>query len=57
MIRLAMRLLRSIKNYTYVNRTIRELNQLSDHELADLGLSRGMIRSVAMESIYDNQTN
>ena len=29
--------------------TVRELSTLSNHELADLGLSRSMIRSVALE--------
>ena len=33
-----------------VNETIKELSQLTDKELADIGLSRGMIRSVAMEA-------
>lgn len=33
-----------------VNETIKELSQLTDKELADIGLSRGMIRSVAMET-------
>lgn len=35
-------------------RTVRELSQLSDHELRDIGISRGMIHSVAMEAHYDN---
>ena len=30
--------------------TIRELSRLSNHELADLGLSCSMIRSVALEA-------
>ena len=33
-----------------INSTIKELSQLSDKELNDIGISRGMIRSVAMES-------
>ena len=33
-----------------INSTIKELSKLSDIELADIGISRGMIRSVAMES-------
>lgn len=32
------------------NRTVRELNELSDSELADIGLSRSMIRSVARDA-------
>lgn len=35
-------------------RTVRELSQLTDHELRDIGISRGMIHSVAMEAHYDN---
>ena len=31
-------------------RTVRELDALGDRELADLGLSRGMIRGVAGEA-------
>ena len=33
-----------------INATIKELSKLSDIELADIGISRGMIRSIAMES-------
>jgi len=35
-------------------RTVKELSALSDHELRDIGISRGMIHSVAMEVHYDN---
>jgi uncharacterized protein YjiS (DUF1127 family) len=34
------------------SRTITELSQLNDRELADLGLSRGSIASVAHEAAY-----
>lgn len=37
-----------------VRATINELNMLSDAELQDIGISRSMIRSIAMESEYDN---
>lgn len=33
-------------------KTVRELNTLSGAELADLGLSRGSIRSTAFEAVY-----
>lgn len=32
--------------------TLRELDALSNRDLADLGLSRGMIQSVAYEAAY-----
>jgi uncharacterized protein YjiS (DUF1127 family) len=37
-----------------VRATINELNMLSDAELQDIGIHRGMIRSIAMEGEYDN---
>jgi uncharacterized protein YjiS (DUF1127 family) len=43
------------KHRTY-RETVRELNRLSDRELADLGIHRSMIKSIAMEGHYDNQT-
>lgn len=33
-------------------RTVRELNTLSGRELADLGMSRGSLHSVAYEAVY-----
>ena len=35
------------------NRTVSELNALSDRELADIGISRSMITRVALEAAYD----
>lgn len=35
--------------------TIKELNRLSDSELKDIGINRGDIHSIAMESYYDNR--
>lgn len=35
------------------NRTFRELSALSERELADLGLSRSMIRRLAWQAAYD----
>ena len=37
--------MRKRSNY---KRTLNELNSLTDRELADLGLHRGMIRSIAL---------
>jgi len=39
---------------TYRN-TLKELSQLSDRELCDIGINRGMIHSVAMETYFDNR--
>jgi uncharacterized protein YjiS (DUF1127 family) len=39
-----------------INRTIQELEALTDFELADIGISRGMIKSVAHET-YNPQAN
>ncbi len=33
-------------------RTVRELDALSGAELADLGLSRSMIKGIALEAVY-----
>lgn len=33
--------------------TFRELNRLTDAELRDIGINRGMIQSIAMEVYYD----
>ena len=35
--------------------TLKELSQLSDRELWDIGINRGMIHSVAMETYFDNR--
>jgi uncharacterized protein YjiS (DUF1127 family) len=39
-----------------INKTIQELEALTDFELADIGISRGMIKSVARET-YNPQAN
>ena len=38
--------------YTTYRTTVRELSDLSDRELADLGLNRSNIRSIAYEAAY-----
>ena len=35
--------------------TVRELSELTNRELADLGLSRGTIRAVAYEAAYGSK--
>lgn len=38
--------------YKVYRATINELSQLSGRELADLGISRSMIKSIAIEAAY-----
>ena len=42
------------EKYKVYRSTLRELSQLGDRDLADLGLNRSMIRKVAMQSAYGN---
>ena len=35
-------------------RTVKELNDLQDRELADLGIYRGDIRTIAQSAVYGN---
>lgn len=44
----------SIERYGQYKKTLRELESLSDKELNDIGLNRGMIKSIAMEIYYDD---
>lgn len=39
--------------YKTYRTTLNELERLSDHELADLGLSRAQLRSIAYKSAYE----
>ena len=48
-------IIREFQRQQQINKTIKELNQLTDRELSDIGLNRGMIRSVAMEQYFDNR--
>jgi uncharacterized protein YjiS (DUF1127 family) len=48
--RLSRSFIERLEKDRLVNLTIKELSRLSDSELADIGISRGMIRSVAMEA-------
>ncbi len=45
-------LIESASQYRLYRKTVAELNQLSSKELADLGLSRSSITSVATEAVY-----
>lgn len=38
-----------------ISETIKELSKLTDKELKDIGITRGDIHSIAMETHYDNR--
>ena len=46
-----MNLVRSYQSWRRYRETVNELNRLSQRELADLGISRGDINSVARRAI------
>ncbi|WP_456388703.1 DUF1127 domain-containing protein [Profundibacter sp.] len=41
-----------VANYRIYRKTVSELNMLTSRELADLGLSRSMIKRTALEAAY-----
>lgn len=47
-------MLERFKEYRLYRKTLAELNQLSDRELADIGLSRSMARRVAFDATHKN---
>lgn len=48
-------LMNTVANYRSYRRTVRELSELSNHDLADLGLHRSAIRSAAAKAVYGEQ--
>lgn len=42
-----------VESYKVYRSTFNELNALSNRDLTDLGLSRSMIKRVALEAAYD----
>ena len=44
---------RRFAQYSTYRRTLDELTKLNDRELADLGLARGQLRSIAYKAAYD----
>ena len=46
------RLNTAFAKYRLFHRTVSELSALSNRDLADLGLCRSEIRSIAMETVY-----
>jgi uncharacterized protein YjiS (DUF1127 family) len=43
--------LAAVQRWRLYRTTVSELNQLSDRDLADLGISRGDIRSIARDAV------
>jgi len=43
-----------LRRHYYYTKTFKDLNNLSDRELKDIGISRGEIHAIALESHYDN---
>jgi uncharacterized protein YjiS (DUF1127 family) len=43
-----------LRRHYYYSRTFEDLNKLSDRELKDIGVRRGEIHNVALESYYNN---
>lgn len=41
-----------LAQYRLYRRTVAELRELSNRELADLGLNRSMVRQVAIDAVY-----
>lgn len=48
------KLIESYRRQRMVKRTMTELASLTNRELKDMGINRGDIYSIAMESVYDN---
>ena len=46
-----------LRKYKSYRDTYDQLMQLNDKELSDIGISRGMIHSIAMEAYTDNLLN
>lgn len=46
-----------IRQHKDFAKTVNELSRLSDKELRDIGITRGDIYSIAMETHYDNRHN
>ena len=51
------RVIAELRKYRSYRQTYDQLMSLSDKELNDIGLSRGMIHSVALEAYTDNLLN
>jgi uncharacterized protein YjiS (DUF1127 family) len=47
--------LNALERRKKINQTIKELSVMSDRELADIGIHRGMIMSVALECAIEKE--
>ena len=52
-----LNLINRYKKYRLYSQTVSELRELSGRDLADLGLSRSMIESVAFSAVYEGLQN
>jgi len=43
-----------VSRYMRFRKTLNELRELSDRELADLGLSRAMLPRIAQQAVYES---
>ena len=50
-----LNLINRYKKYRLYSQTVSELSELSGRDLADLGLSRSMIESVAFSAVYEDR--
>lgn len=51
------RVIAELRKYRSYRETYDQLMQLNDKELNDIGISRGMIHSIALETYTDNLLN
>ena len=52
---IVLNLINRYKKYRLYSQTVSELRELSGRDLADLGLSRSMIESVAFSAVYEGR--
>ncbi|MBP7242976.1 DUF1127 domain-containing protein [Amaricoccus sp.] len=48
------RMRQGLADYRMYRATIEELSRLTDRDLADLGIHRGMVRDIARQAVYGN---
>jgi len=51
---IAAQIAERVERYSLYRKTLTELSRLSDRELADIGVARGSIETIAIEHAYGN---